>query len=121
MALFQGLHTEMPLQQLGSRYVERCRRVWWTVYILDRETTSLMGLPPMIHDDDVTCPLPGFSGSAQRVATLDMQVKLCRIIANINKSKSRWRIEHSRLLEHLLPKQRSLMTFGLHRAVWKRR
>jgi proline utilization trans-activator len=97
MAIFQSLHTEMPMQQLGSRYVERCRRIWWTVYILDRETTSLMGLPPTIHDDDVTCPLPDFSGATQRVTTLHMQVKLCRIIANINKSKPSRRREQKGL------------------------
>ena len=87
IALFEGLHTHMPLLRLGSRYIERCRRAWWTVYILDRETTSLMGLPISIHDDDVDCPLPDFGGSAQQVAALDMQVRLGRILANINKSE----------------------------------
>ncbi|KAM0273244.1 hypothetical protein ACHAQH_008380 [Verticillium albo-atrum] len=75
----------MPPLELGNRYVERCRRAWWTVYILDREFTSLMGLPLTIQDDDVNCPLPKFDGQMQRMATLEMQVKLCRNIADINK------------------------------------
>lgn len=86
IALFQGLHTDMPAQHLGPAYVERCRRVWWTVYMFDRETTSLMGLPVSIHDDDIDSPLPTFSGSLQRAAALNMNVKLCRILAKINKS-----------------------------------
>ncbi|KAG7106334.1 putative transcriptional regulatory protein C3C7.04 like [Verticillium longisporum] len=85
ISLFQGWHTEMPPLELGDRYVERCRRAWWTVYILDREFTSLMGLPLTIQDDDVNCPLPKFDGQMQRMATLEMQVKLCRNIADINK------------------------------------
>ncbi|CRK17349.1 hypothetical protein BN1708_012010 [Verticillium longisporum] len=75
----------MPPLELGDRYVERCRRAWWTVYILDREFTSLMGLPLTIQDDDVNYPLPKFDGQMQRMATLEMQVKLCRNIADINK------------------------------------
>ncbi|KAL9947989.1 hypothetical protein ACHAP6_001152 [Verticillium nonalfalfae] len=36
-------------------------------------------------NDDVNCPLPKFDGQMQRMATLEMQVKLCRNIADINK------------------------------------
>ncbi|KAG7109832.1 Proline utilization trans-activator like protein [Verticillium longisporum] len=98
ISLFQGWHTEMPPLELGDRYVERCRRAWWTVYILDREFTSLMGLPLTIQDDDVNYPLPKFDGQMQRMATLEMQVKLCRNIADINKSKSISRIFVASLL-----------------------
>lgn len=87
IALFQGLHTGMPLTVLGDRYVERCRRIWWTVYVLDRETTSLMGLPISVQDDDIDCAMPTFGGSTQRAAALDMKVELCRILAKINKSE----------------------------------
>lgn len=55
--------------------------------MFDRETTSLMGLPVSIHDDDIDCPLPAFGGSTQRAAALDMNVKLCRVLAKINKSQ----------------------------------
>ena len=53
VALGQGMHTDMPVDQLGDRIVERSRRIWWTVYVLDREMTSLMGLPQSVHDDDI--------------------------------------------------------------------
>ena len=86
--MFQGLHINMPTVQLGDRYVERCRRAWWTTYILDHEMTLLMGLPMAIRESDVTCPLPAFSGSKERVATMDMQVKLYKILANASESMS---------------------------------
>lgn len=88
IALFQGLHINMPTLQLGDHHVERCRRAWWTLYVLDHEMTLLMGLPMAIRESDVTCPLPTFSGSKERVATMDMQVKLYRILANANDSKA---------------------------------
>ncbi|KAF2193676.1 Zn(II)2Cys6 transcription factor [Zopfia rhizophila CBS 207.26] len=84
MALAHGMHTDMPISHLGEHLVQRCRKIWWTVYILDRQMTSLMGLPQSVRDDDVYCQLPSFSGSIQRTAALSMQIKLARIIAEIN-------------------------------------
>jgi len=88
IALAQGMHTDMPVENLGEPLVQRCRKIWWTVYILDRQMTSLMGLPQSIRDDDISCQLPNYSGSAQRAAALSMQIKLARIYAEIARSKS---------------------------------
>ncbi|KXH59195.1 hypothetical protein CSAL01_08894 [Colletotrichum salicis] len=85
IALGEGMHTDMPVQQLGVAYVERCRRLWWTVHILDREVTSLFGMPPSIHDDYVLCQLPTYSGSVQRTAALRMRIKLSKVIGSINR------------------------------------
>ncbi|KAL9561530.1 hypothetical protein ACKAV7_014377 [Fusarium commune] len=85
VALGQGMHTDMPVDQLGDRIVERSRRIWWTVYVLDREMTSLMGLPQSVHDDDIHHQLPHFDGSTQRVAALHMQIRLCRTIASVGR------------------------------------
>ncbi|KAK1486262.1 hypothetical protein CTAM01_12313 [Colletotrichum tamarilloi] len=71
--------------RLGEAYVERCRRLWWTVHILDREITSLFGMPPSIHDDYVLCQLPTYSGSVQRTAALRMRIRLSKVIGSINR------------------------------------
>lgn len=83
-ALAYGMHTDMPVQRLGEAQVERCRRIWWTVYILDRQMTSLMGLPQSVHDGNIHCQLPVFPESNQRTTTLDMHIKLARVIAEIS-------------------------------------
>lgn len=88
IALGHGFHTDMPVDRLGEQLVERSRRIWWTVYILDREMTSLMGLPQSVHDDDVHPQLPTFSGVGRRSAALDLQIKLSRVISSINRSIS---------------------------------
>ncbi|RJE18722.1 hypothetical protein PHISCL_08937 [Aspergillus sclerotialis] len=87
IALAQGMHTDMPAAQLGEDVVERCRRIWWTIYILDRQMTSLMGLPQSIQDDQLYHGLPSFSGSPQKVIAVAMQIKMCQIIAEINSSE----------------------------------
>jgi hypothetical protein len=86
ISMIQGMHTDMPVENLGQPLVQRCRKIWWTVYILDRQMTSLMGLPQSIQDDDISCRLPDFIGSAQRAAALNMQIKLARIHAQIARS-----------------------------------
>ncbi|KAJ5657435.1 uncharacterized protein N7484_001084 [Penicillium longicatenatum] len=84
MAMAEGMHTQMPVEYLGEDLVQRCRKIWWTVYILDREMTSLMGLPQSLSDDHVDTLLPAFPGSAQRTAGINMHIKLSRIIAEIS-------------------------------------
>lgn len=87
IALVQGMHTDMPVANLGQPLVQRCRKVWWTIYILDRHMTSLMGLPQSIRDEDITCQLPNFTVYPQRAAALNMQIKLARVHADITRSK----------------------------------
>jgi hypothetical protein len=87
IGLAEGMHTDMPIPELGEPTVQRCRKIWWTIYILDRQMTSLMGLPQSIQDDEMTCRLPTFSGSAQRTAALNTHIKLARIYATIGRSR----------------------------------
>lgn len=84
MAFGYGMHTDMPVHHLGEAVVQRCRKIWWTVHILDRQITSMMGNPQCIRDEDIHCRLPVFSGSPHRTAALDVHIKLVRVIAYIN-------------------------------------
>ena len=87
IALEEGMHTNMQDQGLDETHVQRCRNVWWTVYILDRQMSSLMGVPLAVRDEDITASLPTFSGSVQKTFALELNVKLSRIISLILNSK----------------------------------
>ncbi|KAF2446560.1 Zn(II)2Cys6 transcription factor [Karstenula rhodostoma CBS 690.94] len=86
IALAEGMHTDMPARELGEAFVQRCRKIWWSIYILDRQMSSQMGVPQSIRDDEITCQLTHFPGSVQRTAALRMQIKLARIYADIARS-----------------------------------
>ncbi|KAE8376622.1 hypothetical protein BDV26DRAFT_293960 [Aspergillus bertholletiae] len=86
IAQAQGMHTNMSVEHLGDAIVQRCRRIWWTIYILDRQMTSLMGLPQSIRDDQLHHELPYFPGSPQKAIALSMQIKVCQIMDEINSS-----------------------------------
>ncbi|GAT24558.1 fungal specific transcription factor domain-containing protein [Aspergillus luchuensis] len=83
MAMAHGMHTCMPVTDLGRDSVERCRKIWWTVYILDRHMTSIQGLPQSVDDHFIQTKLPS-PVSSENITSLDMHIKLCRSIADIN-------------------------------------
>lgn len=78
-----GLHTDMPVQDLGEPLVQRCRKIWWTVCLHDRQMTSLMGIPQSTRTYEITCQLPDFVESAHRRAALQMQISLSHVYADI--------------------------------------
>ncbi|KAL5362023.1 fungal-specific transcription factor domain-containing protein [Aspergillus floccosus] len=84
LAMAHGMHTCMPVTELGHDVVERCRKIWWTVYILDRYMTSVQGLPQSMDDRFIQTNLPSFEGSPDGFRSLGMHVRLCRSMADIN-------------------------------------
>ncbi|KAI1610690.1 hypothetical protein EDD36DRAFT_489966 [Exophiala viscosa] len=77
------MHTEMRSQKVDDALVQRCRKVWWTVYILDRQMSSLMGVPMGIGDESINAELPTFPNQPQRTMAMDIQIKLSRVLAQI--------------------------------------
>lgn len=57
VAISHGLHWDVQAQDVGETSVHRCRRIWWTVYALDRRLSALCGSPNSLRDEDITTPL----------------------------------------------------------------
>jgi len=62
---------------------ERGKRVFWTLYILDRWLSCLMGRPPIILDDAIRLPLPCDVPSMPPADGLRAHVGLSRISGHI--------------------------------------
>ncbi|KAJ4327715.1 hypothetical protein N0V84_001822 [Fusarium piperis] len=86
MALQTGIHTEMKSQYLDEKYVQRCRLVWSTLYILERNMASLLGVPLLVADDYISTPYPVCPRNRQRTATLEIQIKISKILSKIHSS-----------------------------------
>lgn len=63
--------------------VDRYRNAWWTLYILDRKFSSLMGAPSSVQDSDISVPVPGQLAGSRKSNALDMHIKLSRLIAKV--------------------------------------
>ncbi|KAF7198465.1 putative transcriptional regulatory protein [Pseudocercospora fuligena] len=83
MAVEQGMYTDMRSLNVPDHVLERCRETWWTVYVLDRQMTSLMGVPMSLSDDDITAPLPSFGNQPRKARALALHVKLAKAQAVI--------------------------------------
>lgn len=62
---------------------ESGKRVFWTLYVLDRWLSCLMGRPPAIMDDAIRLPLPCDAPSMPPAAGLRAHVELSRISGHI--------------------------------------
>lgn len=58
MAIALALHQEIRSTQLDDVQKERRRRVWWSVYSMDRILTIKSGNPIMVQDEDIGVAMP---------------------------------------------------------------
>ncbi|EKJ70473.1 hypothetical protein FPSE_09334 [Fusarium pseudograminearum CS3096] len=83
IALSQGLHRDIVGEFSDDAEVDRYRNAWWTLYILDRKFSSLMGAPSSVQDSDISVPVPGQLAGSRKSNALDMHIKLSRLIAKV--------------------------------------
>lgn len=62
---------------------ERAKRAFWTLYVVDRWLSVVMGRPPAIADDAVQLPLPQETQGLPPAHGLTAHVKLARIAGSI--------------------------------------
>lgn len=81
------MYTEMHSTYLSETYVQRCNFMWWTVYVLERRLSSLMGVPMGIAEESISTPFPSTYRYQQGSNVMEMQVKLCQVLAKIDQSE----------------------------------
>lgn len=89
VAQIHGLHTDQQVDEMGENLVQRFRRLWWTLYSLDRRFSAMVGLAHSLHDHDITSPLPDVSSFDEPFV---LSVKLSQQIGKVVTSMA--------LLEH---------------------
>ncbi|KKK24020.1 hypothetical protein AOCH_002780 [Aspergillus ochraceoroseus] len=83
MALVEGLHRTQPVEQLGLNWVTRRSNIWWTVYILDRKFSALIGSPNSVNDDEITSILWDLKTCSKAEAALSLHVKISQVISRV--------------------------------------
>ncbi|OGM49651.1 hypothetical protein ABOM_001871 [Aspergillus bombycis] len=83
MLLVHGYHTSIPLGTLDEHEIQRSRKIWWTVFIIERQFTVLMGVPLGINDNEISTPLPTYPESPHETITMAMHVKLSKAFGQV--------------------------------------
>lgn len=78
----------MSNRNIADPMRERCREIWWTIYILDSHMAALMGVPQSLSEHDVTAQLPEFAAHTSKSLALGIHVKLARATSSILQSES---------------------------------
>ncbi|CAG8070884.1 unnamed protein product [Penicillium salamii] len=78
-----GYHTDLSSRFTNEHDLARCQKVWWTVYVLERQISILMGTPLSVSDNDITAPFPSFPDSPLQTATLSIHVNLSKTFSRI--------------------------------------
>jgi hypothetical protein len=84
---FPTVHTNMSNRNIADPMRERCREIWWTIYILDSHMAVLMGVPQSLSEHDVTAQLPEFAAHTSKSLALGIHVKLARATSSILQSE----------------------------------
>ncbi|QNP95527.1 YALIA101S08e01772g1_1 [Yarrowia lipolytica] len=58
LAIDLGLHRREGYTHLPPKVARLRMRNWWLVYTMDRDLSLRSGIPPVIHDNDVSTPSP---------------------------------------------------------------
>ncbi|PIG83539.1 Zn(II)2Cys6 transcription factor [Aspergillus arachidicola] len=82
IAQLEGMHTQLPEEELGIDTVTRCHNLWWTLYLMDRHFSASLGLPMITQDNDITTLIDPPTASS-RNATLSLRVRLSQMLSFI--------------------------------------
>ncbi|OJJ59112.1 hypothetical protein ASPSYDRAFT_89830 [Aspergillus sydowii CBS 593.65] len=77
-----GYHTNVS-GVTNSKDLIRCQNIWWTVYVLERQISVLLGVPLAINDSDITASLPNDADSLARSLTIAIHVKLSQAFSQV--------------------------------------
>lgn len=78
-----GMHTQLPEDELGPEIVARSRHLWWTLYVLDRHVSSSVGASMTPQDSEITALLDPPNVCSQSDATLSLSVRLSHLLSYI--------------------------------------
>ncbi|TEY57614.1 hypothetical protein BOTCAL_0211g00010 [Botryotinia calthae] len=89
MAMTLGMHREGGNKNLDASEIEVRRRVWWTIYVLEQNSCTILGRPCSIDDMEVTIKYPNedlLDGSAHvPMGYVEELCRLTRIMARTSK------------------------------------
>jgi proline utilization trans-activator len=61
---------------LPPQHFEHRSNLWWTIYIIDRKLSSLVGVPTALHDEDIALPMPPIDVAHKQDSTFALHVEL---------------------------------------------
>ncbi|ETS74126.1 hypothetical protein PFICI_13992 [Pestalotiopsis fici W106-1] len=108
LSIIEDLHRDMPPTVMDQESAQRCRNVWWTVYVLDRQLSSMIGAPCSIQDVEITSRLPSEIDGSQRCVIFSINVQLSKMTAQVINSVYSVKAEYLKMVQVVLRNMASI-------------
>ena len=79
LAVAMGMNREMPPDDTDPREHERRRRLWWTLYIIDRKISIMVGAPVSIKDDEIDISAPSTTDLGLDNTAFNLHIGLAKL------------------------------------------
>lgn len=76
IALSLGMNHESTTGYLDHGEYQRRRRLWWTLYVVDKKLSTIIGTPSSIEDQEINISLPEVHDLDLSNSALNYHIKL---------------------------------------------
>lgn len=83
ICLTQGLNRRFDAQRITREEFEHRTKLWWTVYVIERKLSSLVGVPPALHDEDIALSMPSIDPSQKSGLTMAFHIEISSQLGKI--------------------------------------
>ncbi|PVH75748.1 hypothetical protein DL98DRAFT_592883 [Cadophora sp. DSE1049] len=83
ICLTQGLNRRFDTQRITRQEFEHRTKLWWTVYVIERKLSSLVGVPPALHDEDIALSMPSIDPSQKPGLTMAFHIEISSQLGQI--------------------------------------
>ncbi|KAH7378096.1 fungal-specific transcription factor domain-containing protein [Cadophora sp. MPI-SDFR-AT-0126] len=109
ICLTQGLNRRFDAQRITREEFEHRTKLWWTVYVIERKLSSLVGVPPALHDEDIALSMPSIDPSQKSGLTMAFHIEISSQLGKI--------LNETKLASRNVPLKLSDAVIGLLRTV----
>jgi proline utilization trans-activator len=77
------LNRRYDAQRITWAEFEHRSKLWWTIYIIERKLSSLIGVPSALHDEDIALSMPPIDPAHRKDITVAFHVELSSQLGHI--------------------------------------
>ncbi|KAH6715061.1 fungal-specific transcription factor domain-containing protein [Leptodontidium sp. MPI-SDFR-AT-0119] len=83
ICLTQGLNRRFDAQRITKQEFDLRSKLWWTVYVIERKLSSLVGVPPALHDEDIALSMPSIDPADKSGLTMAFHIEISSQLGQI--------------------------------------
>lgn len=83
IAITHGLDRRWDPQRNTRQEFEHRSKLWWTIYVIDRKLSSLIGVVPGLLDEDISLPKPDIGGTSTEDCAMAFHVEIMSQLGHI--------------------------------------